>query len=260
MTVKSALKRFWHNLTRLQFDQIFKDISFWQAFKNVILFTLMVIPLQCGFALLMANALNRVRFIKSFLRSMFFLPYITPMVIVAVIWKSIYQYPDGIANLALKVCTLGFGKPLDWLGNKNSALIAITLLSAWQAFGFQMIVYLGALQSIPSSLYEAANIDGANSRQIFFNITWPALKETNTLVLIITTIQALKLFTQVNIMTKGGPNGATNTLVHYIYQSGFTGQKIGYASAASVILFLLILVIFLVQNKLLRGKEEKSRD
>lgn len=240
--------------------QIFKDISFWQAFKNVILFTLMVIPLQCGFAILMANALNRVRFIKSFLRSMFFLPYITPMVIVAVIWKSIYQYPDGIANLALKVCTLGFGKPLDWLGNKNSALIAITLLSAWQAFGFQMIVYLGALQSIPSSLYEAANIDGANSRQIFFNITWPALKETNTLVLIITTIQALKLFTQVNIMTKGGPNGATNTLVHYIYQSGFTGQKIGYASAASVILFLLILVIFLVQNKLLRGKEEKSRD
>ncbi|WP_027728777.1 carbohydrate ABC transporter permease [Treponema sp. C6A8] len=240
--------------------QIFKDISFWQAFKNVILFTLMVIPLQCGFALLMANALNRVRFIKSFLRSMFFLPYITPMVIVAVIWKSIYQYPDGIANLALKVCTLGLGKPLDWLGNKNSALIAITLLSAWQAFGFQMIVYLGALQSIPSSLYEAANIDGANSRQIFFNITWPALKETNTLVLIITTIQALKLFTQVNIMTKGGPNGATNTLVHYIYQSGFTGQKIGYASAASVILFLLILVIFLVQNKLLRGKEEKSRD
>ena len=240
--------------------QIFKDISFWQAFKNVILFTLMVIPLQCGFALLMANALNRVRFIKSFLRSMFFLPYITPMVIVAVIWKSIYQYPDGIANLALKVCTLGFGKPLDWLGNKNSALIAITLLSAWQAFGFQMIVYLGALQSIPSSLYEAANIDGANSRQIFFNITWPALKETNTLVLIITTIQALKLFTQVNIMTKGGPNGATNTLVHYIYQSGFTGQKIGYASVASVILFLLILVIFLVQNKLLRGKEEKSRD
>ena len=240
--------------------QIFKDISFWQAFKNVILFTLMVIPLQCGFALLMANALNRVRFIKSFLRSMFFLPYITPMVIVAVIWKSIYQYPDGIANLALKVCTLGLGKPLDWLGNKNSALIAITLLSAWQAFGFQMIVYLGALQSIPSSLYEAANIDGANSHQIFFNITWPALKETNTLVLIITTIQALKLFTQVNIMTKGGPNGATNTLVHYIYQSGFTGQKIGYASAASVILFLLILVIFLVQNKLLRGKEEKSRD
>ena len=240
--------------------QIFKDISFWQAFKNVILFTVMVIPLQCGFALLMANALNRVRFIKSFLRSMFFLPYITPMVIVAVIWKSIYQYPDGIANLALKVCTLGLGKPLDWLGNKNSALIAITLLSAWQAFGFQMIVYLGALQSIPSSLYEAANIDGANSRQIFFNITWPALKETNTLVLIITTIQALKLFTQVNIMTKGGPNGATNTLVHYIYQSGFTGQKIGYASTASVILFLLILVIFLVQNKLLRGKEEKSRD
>ena len=240
--------------------QIFKDVSFWQAFKNVILFTIMVIPLQCGFALLMANALNKVRFLKGFLRSMFFLPYITPMVIVAVIWKSIYQYPDGIANLALKLVTFGMAHSIDWLGNKNSALIAITILSAWQAFGFQMIIYLGALQSIPTSLYEAANIDGANSSQVFWNVTWPGLKETNTLVLIITTIQALKLFTQVNIMTKGGPNGSTNTLVHYIYQSGFMGQKIGYASAASVILFLLILIIFLVQNKLLRGKEEKARD
>ena len=240
--------------------QIFKDVSFWQAFKNVILFTIMVIPLQCGFALLMANALNKVRFLKGFLRSMFFLPCITPMVIVAVIWKSIYQYPDGIANLALKLVTFGMAHSIDWLGNKNSALIAITILSAWQAFGFQMIIYLGALQSIPTSLYEAANIDGANARQVFWYVTWPSLKETNTLVLIITTIQALKLFTQVNIMTKGGPNGSTNTLVHYIYQSGFMGQKIGYASAASVILFLLILIIFLVQNKLLRGKEEKARD
>jgi len=240
--------------------QIFTDITFWQAFKNVILFTVMVIPLQCGFALLMSNALNKVKFMKGFLRSLFFLPYITPMVIVAVIWKSIYQYPDGIANLALKICSFGMAHSIDWLGNKNSALIAITLLSAWQAFGFQMIIYLGALQSIPTSLYEAANIDGANSRQVFWNVTWPSLKETNTLVLIITTIQALKLFTQVNIMTKGGPNGSTNTLVHYIYQSGFMGQKIGYASAASVILFLLILIIFLVQNKLLRGKEEKARD
>ena len=240
--------------------QIFKDTSFWQAFKNVILFTIMVIPLQCGFALLMANALNKVKFMKSFLRSMFFLPYITPMVIVAVIWKSIYQYPDGIANLAVKFITFGQAHSIDWLGNKNSALIAITILSAWQAFGFQMIIYLGALQSIPNSLYEAANIDGASPTQIFWNVTWPSLKETNTLVLIITTIQALKLFTQVNIMTKGGPNGSTNTLVHYIYQSGFAGQKIGYASAASVILFLLILIIFLIQNRLLRGKEEKLRD
>ena len=239
--------------------QIFTDKTFWQAFKNVLLFAAMVIPLQCGFALLMANALNRVKYLKSLLRSLFFLPYITPMVIVAVIWKSIYQYPEGIANLFI-VFVAGKEHAIDWLGNKNTALIAITILSAWQAFGFQMIIYLGALQSIPTSLYEAANIDGATSRQVFWNITLPSLRETNVLVLIITTIQALKLFTQVNIMTKGGPNGSTNTLVHYIYQSGFTGQKIGYASAASVVLFLLILVIFLLQNKLLRGKEAKSRD
>ena len=240
--------------------EIFSDKSFWQAFKNVIIFTCMVIPLQCGFALLMANALNRVKYLKGFLRGMFFLPYITPMVIVAVIWKSIYQYPSGIANMAVKFISLGKFGPIDWLGDKNWALFAITFLSAWQAFGFQMVIYLGALQSIPDSLYEAVNIDGATSFQQFWHITIPSLKSTTVMVLIITTIQALKLFTQVNIMTKGGPNGATNTLVNYIYQSGFTAQKIGYSAAASVVLFLLILIIFLVQNKLLRGKEEKLRD
>ncbi len=240
--------------------EIFSDKSFWQAFKNVVLFTCMVIPIQCGFALLMANALNRVKFLKGFLRGLFFLPYITPMVIVAVIWKSIYQYPSGIANMVLNFLSAGHFKAVDWLGNQHTALFAITILSAWQAFGFQMVIYLGALQSIPDSLYEAASIDGATSWQQFWHITIPSLKSTSVMVLIITTIQALKLFTQVNIMTKGGPNGSTNTLVNYIYESGFTAQKIGYSSAASVILFLLILIIFLIQNKLLRGKEEKLRD
>lgn len=236
--------------------EIFKDAEFWKSFKNVVLFTLMVIPLQCGFALLMANWLNKVRFLKGFLRGMFFLPYITPMVIVAVVWKSIYQYPEGIMNLLVKILSFGTAKPIDWLGNENTALFAIVILSAWQAFGFQMIIYLGGLQSIPNSLYEAASIDGATPFQQFWHITFPSLRDTNVLVLIVTTIQAFKLFTQVNIMTKGGPNGATNTLVHYIYEKGFTAQKIGYASAASIILFVLILIIFLIQNFLLRRKED----
>lgn len=236
--------------------QIFKDPEFWQAFVNILKFAVMVIPLQCGFALLVANWLNKVKYAKGILRSIFFLPYITPMVIVASIWLTIYQYPDGLMNLIVKVLSFGQAKPIEWLGNEKWALPAIVFLSAWQAYGFQMIIYLGGLQNIPDSLYEAAGIDGASSVQQFFHITWPSLRDTNVLVLLVTTIQALKLFTQVNIMTKGGPNGATNTIVNYIYQQGFTAQKIGYASAASVLLFILILVIFLVQNALLNRKEK----
>lgn len=236
------------------YARILSDPEFWQAFRNILYFTVMVIPLQCGFALLMAVFLNKVKFLKGFLRSMFFLPYITPMVIVAVIWLSIYQYPEGLMNLILKAITFGKAQPIEWLGNTKWAMPAIVLLSAWQAFGFQMIIYLGGLQNIPDSLYEAASVDGATSIQQFVHVTWPSLRDTNVLVLLVTTIQALKLFTQVNIMTKGGPNGATNTIVHYIYTYGNTAQRIGYSSAASVILFVLILVIFLIQNALLNRK------
>ncbi|HAH61560.1 MAG TPA: ABC transporter permease [Treponema sp.] len=236
--------------------QIFMDKEFWQAFCNVIKFTIMVIPLQCGFALLMANWLNKVVYIKGFLRSIFFIPYITPMVIVAVIWESLYQYPSGFMNMIIAFISGGQIKPVQWLGDPKWALPSIVFLSAWQAYGFQMVIYLGGLQNIPETLYEAASIDGASPTQQFFHVTWPALRDTNVFVLIITTIQALKLFTQVNIMTKGGPNGSTNTLVHYIYQKGFTGQKIGYSSAASLILFFLILIIFLIQNAFLNRKEK----
>jgi len=233
--------------------EILRDKEFWQAFKNVVLFTVMVIPLQCGFALFMANILNRITYGKGWLRGLFFLPYITPMVIVAMIWRSMYQYPEGIMNIVFNA--FGF-KPIDWLGNEKWAMPSIVFLSAWQGFGFQMIIYLGGLQSIPKSIYEAASIDGASPMQQFWSITFPSLRDTNVLVLIVTTIQALKLFTQINIMTKGGPNGATNTLVNYIYTKGFEAQKIGYSSAASVILFILILIIFLIQNALLNKKQD----
>ena len=230
------------------YTKILSEDEFWQAFWNVLRFSLMVIPLQCGFALVMANFLNKLRIMKSFLRSLFFLPFITPMVIVTVIWQTMYQYPKGIFNALLQVLSFGHWKPVEWLGNEFWAMPAIVLLSAWQAYGFQMIIYLGGLQNIPNELYEAANIDGATGWGKFVYITWPSLLPTNVLVLIITTIQALKLFTQVNILTKGGPNGTTNTLVHYIYQAGFVGQKIGYSAAASLLLFLLILGIFLIQK------------
>jgi len=235
--------------------QILTDKEFWKALRNVFLFTIMVLPVQCGFALLIAFFLNRQKILKSPLRAIYFLPFVTPMVIVTVIWASIYQYPTGILNALFTAVFRSF-TPINWLGETRTALTAIVFLSAWQAYGFQMVVYLAGLQDIPEELYEAASVDGASGWRKFWNVTWPGLTNTNILVITVTTIQALKLFTQVNILTHGGPLGATNTLVHYTYEAGFIAQKIGYASASSILMFLLVLGVVLLQRFFLRRSED----
>ena len=226
------------------FSRILSSAEFWRALLNVALFTLMVIPLQCGFALWSAILLNGQNRAKRFFQGLFFLPYITPMVVVCVVWSTMYQYPSGVLNSVLGAMTFGLFKPVEWLGDPHTALVAITMLSAWQAYGFQMVIYMAGLQNIPTDLYEAAAIDGVAGWRRFAWVTWPSLYQTNVFVLIITTIQALQLFTQVNILTQGGPQDSTNTLVHYIYRSGFVIQNVGRASAGSLILFLLIVSIY----------------
>jgi multiple sugar transport system permease protein len=226
------------------FQRIFASQEFWQALWNVVLFAAMVIPLQCGFALFSAILLNAQRKAKRFFQAFFFLPYITPMVVVCVVWSTLYQYPSGLLNQLISVITFGQFQPVEWLHNPMTALPAITMLSAWQAYGFQMVIYMAGLQNIPRDLYEAAAIDGATGWSRFWKVTWPCLYETNVFILIITAIQALQLFTQVNILTQGGPRGATNTLVHYIYRSGFVIQNVGFASAGSLVLFVLIVSVY----------------
>ena len=174
------------------------------------------------------------------------------MAVVCVIWGTLFQFPTGPLNQIVGVLTFGLGGPIDWLGDPSSAMPAIVLLSAWQAYGFQMVVYLAGLQSIPGDLYEAARLDGASTWQRFRFVTWPGLRQTNIFVLIITTIQAFKLFTQVNILTQGGPRNSTETVVQYMYDVGFVGQKLGLASAVAIILFFIVLAISLVQRVVLR--------
>jgi len=226
------------------FQRIFSSPEFWRAFLNVLLFAAMVIPLQCGFALFSAILLNGQKKAQRIFQAIFFLPYITPMVVVCVVWSTLYQYPSGLLNTVFSVLTFGLFKPVEWLQNTHTALPAITMLSAWQAYGFQMVIYMAGLQNIPHDLYEAADLDGATGWWRFWKVTWPSLYETNVFILIITTIQALQLFTQVNILTQGGPQEATNTLVHYIYRSGFVIQNVGFASAGSLVLFIFIVSIY----------------
>lgn len=231
---------------------VLTDPVFWRAVFNVTYFAVMVVPIQCGFALAMALLINQKLPGRNVFRGALFLPAITSMAVVCVIWGTLFQYPTGPLNQIVSILTFGLAGPIDWLGNPASAMPAIVLLSAWQAYGFQMVVYLAGLQSIPNDLYEAARLDGASTWQRFRFVTWPGLRQTNIFVLIITTIQAFKLFTQVNILTQGGPRNATETVVQYMYQVGFVGQKLGLASAVAIILFFIVLAISLVQRVVLR--------
>lgn len=236
------------------YERILTDPEFWNALYNIVVFVVMVVPIQCGFALLMAVVINQKLPCRNLFRSLFFLPAITSMVVVSVIWSTLLQYPTGPVNTVLNVLSFGLVGPYDWLGDPATAMPAIVVLSAWQGYGFQMVVYLAGLQNISASLYDAARVDGASPWQQFWHITMPCLRNTHVFVMIITTIQAFKLFTQVNVLTQGGPNGATNTVVQYMVVSGFYEQKIGYASAVAAILFLIVVSIAIAQHYILRDK------
>ncbi|MBB3354673.1 sugar ABC transporter permease [Rhizobium lentis] len=234
------------------FIRIFQDDLFWTALWNVSRFTFWIIPVQCGLAFATALLLHQKLPLRNLLRGMFFLPAITSMVVVCVIWGTLFQYPTGPFNQILGFLSGGAIQPIDWLGDPEWAMFSIVLLSAWQAYGFQMIVYLAGLQGIPDELYDAAKIDGANAFRRFWHVTMPGLRPTHVFVLVITTIQAFKLYTQVAILTQGGPKSSTETVVHYMVRAGFEEQKMGYASAVSVILFVIVLIIALIQRQLLR--------
>ena len=175
-----------------------------------------------------------------------------------VIWRreNIHQHVNGTAPLFNHIyqSLLSTSQYIDWLGNVDMAIPAIVLLSAWATFPFQMLIYLAGLQEIPKDLYEAAELDGAKTFKRFLHVTLPCLRNTNIFVIIVTTIGALKLFTQVNILTHGGPNGATNTIIHYMYENGFVAQKIGYASAVSVAFFFTVTAIALLQRFLMKNE------
>ena len=175
----------------------------------------------------------------SFFRGLYFMPYITAMVAVAMVWNWIFATRFGILNYVL-VKFLNVSSPPAWLADKTWALVAIAIVAIWKAAGFQMMIFLAGLQSIPRSLYEAANIDGATKWQQFLRITVPLLSPVTFFVFVITVIDAFKTFDVTFAMTGGGPNYGSTTLAYFIYQNAFIYQRMGYAS--SLALFLLVFV------------------
>ncbi|MCB9004615.1 MAG: sugar ABC transporter permease [Ardenticatenaceae bacterium] len=239
------------------FIRLVNDQRFIRALLNNFLFVMIVVPVQTVMALLLAVLINqKLRFV-NFFRTIYFSPVAITMVVVSVVWAFLYEAnASGTINQFVNFVSFGLIEPQDWLGNPNLAFGAIMLLSIWQGVGFQMVIFLAGLQEIPYSLYEAAQIDGANVIQQFFNVTLPMLRNTTLFVVISTTILAFQLYAQVEVLTRGGPQNATQTMVFYTKVMGFEQGRIGYASAITVIFFLIVLGISLVQRAIL--SEERS--
>lgn len=238
------------------FVRMLEDEAFLHGLMNNFYFTIVVVPLQTAMALLLAILVNQKLKGMNLFRTIYFSPVVTTMVVVAIIWTFLYNPGEGLINKFIQTITFGRLGPYNWL--KDTALVfpAIMLLSIWQGVGFQMVIYLAGLQEIPTPLYEAAEVDGANKLQQFFYITLPQLRNTTIFVVLATTVLAFKLFTQVEVMTKGGPQNASMTTIVHVVHQGWGQLKVGYASAISIAFFLIVLGVSLLQRYFLR--EERA--
>lgn len=238
-----------------QYTVLAGDSVFLRSLVNILYFALVIVPVQGGLGLVLALLVNqKLRGINIF-RTIYFIPVVISMVIVSILWRFIYDGNNGLLNSLLGLFTMGAFQPIDWLGNTKTAMPAIMMMSIWQAVGFHMVIWLAGLQTIPGVLYEAADVAGANAWQKFRFVTWPGLRNTAVFVLITITMAAFSLFTQVDIMTRGGPLDSTTTIIHQAVQRGYQKQDIAYGSAISVFFFMMVLTIALIQRYLTRDRD-----
>lgn len=226
------------------FIKLFSDETFIISLTNTVKYTIFVVPLTMICALGLALLLNKkIKGIAIF-RTLFFFPYITSLVAVAVVWNMLFHPTMGPINQFLG---LFLNNLPGWTSSSQWALYAIIIVSVWRYMGYYMILYLAGLQSIPRELYEAASMDGAGKWKQFWNVTLPSLRPTTFFVMIMLTINSFKVFDLVQVMTEGGPGRSTNVLVYQIYNEAFVNFKFGYASAISMILFIIVLAITIIQ-------------
>lgn len=228
------------------FKKIFQDEFFFISLKNTAVYTLLYVPLGLAVSLAAAMLLNRRKKTVTLFRTFFYLPVLCSSVATATIWYWLLNPQYGLINRVLGF--FGIDGPA-WLFNSQWAMFAIVIMSVWMSFGGNMMIFLAGLQGIDEALYEAADIEGANSWQKFRSITWPQLSKTTFLVSTQLIIGAFQVFDQAYMLTKGGPGNSTITLVYYIYNAGFGGLKMGYASALSFILFLIIFAFSMVNMR-----------
>ncbi len=234
------------------FKELFGDANFKKALANTFYFALIVVPFQCILALALALFISSRRRGVSIFRAAYFSPMVTSMVVVAILWTVLYNPNPNTGLLNAFLGKLGLG-PYGFLTDPKMAMNSIIFMSAWQAAGYQMMIFLAGLQAIPGEQYEAASIDGADGIKSFLYVTLPGLKNVIKYVVMITMIQAMKLFTQPYVMTKGGPQNSTRTLVYYIYEQGFQSRNFGYACAVATIFFIIVVTMSLILKRVIKA-------
>lgn len=235
------------------FIRLFKDPLVIQSLKNISQFVVFIMPLQVGVALGLALLVNNGLKGTIFYKVAFFAPVVMSLVVVSVLWLYLLNPSSGLINEIFM--NIGFD-PQPFLSSPTQAMYVIIVISAWQGAGSQMLIFLAGLQNIPDELYEAADIDGANTWKKFIHITLPMLKPTTLLILTTTLIDAFKLIVQPMVMTQGGPLNSTLTPVYYIYRTGFTDRQVGYASAYTLLYGAIIIVFSIIQRRYIGGRQD----
>jgi len=220
--------------------ELIKSSDFHAVLANTTIYTVLVVFLSISIALILALWLNRKGYLYSFAQGAIFTPYIISLVSVALLWLWIMDPDYGLLNWILEI--LGM-RPSTWLAHPNTALFSLVIVGVWKIVGYNTLVLMAGLQNIPRNIYEAAALDQANKWTTFYKIILPMLSPTLFFLLIISTISSFKVFDIVQIMTQGGPINSTNMLVYYIYENGFDFYKIGYASAAGVVLMIIVGIV-----------------
>jgi multiple sugar transport system permease protein len=255
------------------YAHLLRDKEFWQSLLNTFYLVIFVVPTSLILSLLFASLLNSIEKLKSFFRSVYFIPTVTSMVAISIVWKIIFNQQTGLANYFLEKIGLdplgwlaesrgifqllfaGMGIEIpSWAGGPSLALFSIIIVTIWKGLGYNTIIYLAGLQNIPNVYYEAADIDGAGKIKQFFKITWPLISPTTYYVLMMTTITTFQVFSQIYLMTGppvGGPLGTTKVIVYFLFDKGFgESNNLSYASAIALVLFAIILSVTLLQKRL----------
>lgn len=247
----SSFSTQWDFVGLANFARLLSDETVWVAFKNNLWYAVISLVFQVGGSMLIAALLEEkwMRRSQPFFRTVYFLPSMISLTVVGILWQTIYSPVFGIVNPLLEKLGLGM-LATDWLGNTRTAVFSVIAVSQWQYFGYTMVLFLVAMQSVPADLYESAIIDGANSFQRFIHITIPNIREIILVNCIITIIGAFQVFDEIYIMTGGGPGRSSEVLGTYLFRTGFRNDEMGYASAIATMVFFVTFVFSVIQMRI----------
>lgn len=230
---------------------LIQDSAFWAALQHNIIYAVGVVTGKVVIGLLLAILLTRKMKGITFYRICFFMPMMMSAVAVGYLWAYVYNYNFGLINSFLKAIGVPMNHLPKWLGSTDTSLISVIIVELWRWVGYHTVIFIAAIQGIPKELYEAATVDGANALQTHWYITFPQLKSTIILNVMLSLIVAIGTFDLIHVMTDGGPNKSTEMIMTYMYNQAFIGDRFGYASAIAYVAFLIILIFTILQTKVI---------